>query len=365
MEMQPKDINFTKLTDAFKPAVVEDLSSRYPKAFVSLLRRDPAEIDQVLALQSKAEGVILSIANSNIGNSKDRSVTNLISELQDRTLGDTKKEIDSQPGARAFISFTGQGGAGKDTVMTNFLDKMEAEGLSAVKVVCSTTREPRPGEKDGEAYHFINDDKIFSLLSNVNITSELVSQLTTLGINFKGDKFTKELLDEIKEKTASKGATLFFDNTAEQASAPIYLTYNPGRGWYTIVNSAVTAANEKSPLSLVIEDPMIVTRVIESSKAKNPDLIGKIICVLPPHPMILHMALRAITRDEVLAEKTEPLSAESLFSTIGERQLDILRDFSRIPKDMLIILVNDKFENGVTLASTQLFDAFKGLVSAS
>jgi len=354
--------NLETLQTALTHEIVADLSGRYPEAFESLLNRDPDEIKQILDLQTRAEEIVRQMGNSDMDSPQcNLNFRDLVTGLQDKTLSAARAEIEKKERAKLFMSFTGPGGAGKDTVTNDFVALMEQDGIQSAKVKVSTTRDQRPGEVEGKDYYFIDDEKLLELLSRVDFSEDLRSQLEKLGINPAVDGFNKELLEEIKTKNESKGVTLFFDNSANKTSVPIYLTYNPGRGWYTIVTDEVTDATEKSPLALAIEDPKIVVKVIEASMANDPSLIGKIVCVLPPHPMIFHMALRAITRDEILAKKSEPLSSESLFSTIGERQLDILHDFTEIPTQMLVVVVNDKFENGLTTASVQLHDAFKGI----
>ena len=53
-----------------------------------------------------------------------------------------------------FILLLGPSGSGKGTVMTH-LKKVFSE---AVFPLSCTTRQPRPGEKDGEVYHFISKE---------------------------------------------------------------------------------------------------------------------------------------------------------------------------------------------------------------
>jgi guanylate kinase len=54
--------------------------------------------------------------------------------------------------ARVFV-ITGPSGVGKGTLIRSLLDRIPELELS----VSATTRDPRPGEEDGVAYHFLDD----------------------------------------------------------------------------------------------------------------------------------------------------------------------------------------------------------------
>jgi guanylate kinase len=56
--------------------------------------------------------------------------------------------------ARVFV-ITGPSGVGKGTLIRTLLERIPELELS----VSATTREPRPGEVDGVAYHFLDDDE--------------------------------------------------------------------------------------------------------------------------------------------------------------------------------------------------------------
>ena len=56
--------------------------------------------------------------------------------------------------ARVFV-ITGPSGVGKGTLIRTQLERIPELELS----VSATTREPRPGEVDGVAYHFLDDDE--------------------------------------------------------------------------------------------------------------------------------------------------------------------------------------------------------------
>ena len=61
-----------------------------------------------------------------------------------------------------LLVLSGLSGAGKDTV----LDALRKSGLPLYVSVSSTTRAPRPGEKEGHDYFFITKDKFRELLNS-------------------------------------------------------------------------------------------------------------------------------------------------------------------------------------------------------
>ena len=63
---------------------------------------------------------------------------------------------------KKLIIITGPSGVGKGTVVKELLDGNKEIWLS----VSSTTRNPRKGEKDGENYYFISDEKFKDMIDN-------------------------------------------------------------------------------------------------------------------------------------------------------------------------------------------------------
>ena len=61
---------------------------------------------------------------------------------------------------KKLIIITGPSGVGKGTVIKKLLDKDKEIWLS----VSSTTRSPRMGEKNGENYYFISDEKFKDMI---------------------------------------------------------------------------------------------------------------------------------------------------------------------------------------------------------
>lgn len=80
-----------------------------------------------------------------------------------------------------LIVFTGASGAGKDSVMDNFLLDPGIQKLKLKKIVTCTDRPPRPGEIDGINYHFLTPDK----LKEMENKKELVEAITQTGTSNK------------------------------------------------------------------------------------------------------------------------------------------------------------------------------------
>ena len=61
---------------------------------------------------------------------------------------------------KKLIILTGPSGVGKGTVVKEILDKEKNFWLS----ISATTREPREGEKEGENYYFLNQEKFKEMI---------------------------------------------------------------------------------------------------------------------------------------------------------------------------------------------------------
>ena len=65
-----------------------------------------------------------------------------------------------------LVVVSGFSGSGKGTVMKRLMEKYDNYALS----VSVTTRNPRPGEKDGEAYFFRTKEEFEQLFINAGFT---------------------------------------------------------------------------------------------------------------------------------------------------------------------------------------------------
>ena len=54
-----------------------------------------------------------------------------------------------------LVILSGVSGAGKDTVKKELIKRMK----NVISLPSYTSREPRPGEKDGDSYHFISREE--------------------------------------------------------------------------------------------------------------------------------------------------------------------------------------------------------------
>jgi guanylate kinase len=68
--------------------------------------------------------------------------------------GEEHSLLDSSPQPLLLV-LSGLSGAGKDTVLTG----LKQCGFPPVHIITITTRAQRPGERDGEHYHFVSEDK--------------------------------------------------------------------------------------------------------------------------------------------------------------------------------------------------------------
>jgi len=61
-----------------------------------------------------------------------------------------------------LVVISAPSGTGKGTVIGKLIE-MNPDFINSVS---ATTRQPRPGEVDGESYHFINHDKFYEMIEN-------------------------------------------------------------------------------------------------------------------------------------------------------------------------------------------------------
>ena len=103
---------------------------------------------------------------------------------------------------KKLIIITGPSGVGKGTVVKEILEKDENIWLS----ISATTRNPRPGEKDGENYYFLSEEKFKDM-----IDKNLFLEWAKFAGNYYGT-----LLSSVKEKIA-KGLIVLLEIEVEGA----------------------------------------------------------------------------------------------------------------------------------------------------
>jgi guanylate kinase len=66
-----------------------------------------------------------------------------------------QEELDDQGKRSVFLVLTGPSGAGKDTVLPLLQEKLS----NVARIITTTSRPPRPGESEGNPYHFVSRDE--------------------------------------------------------------------------------------------------------------------------------------------------------------------------------------------------------------
>ena len=103
---------------------------------------------------------------------------------------------------KKLIIITGPSGVGKGTVVKEILDKEKNIWLS----ISATTREPREGEKEGENYYFLNQEKFKKM-----IEKNLFLEWAQFAGNYYGTPFSS-----VNEKI-EKGFTVLLEIEVEGA----------------------------------------------------------------------------------------------------------------------------------------------------
>lgn len=73
-----------------------------------------------------------------------------------------QEEISEQRNRSVFLILTGPSGAGKDTV----LPRLQKELSNVARIVTTTSRPMRPGEEEGNPYHFVTRDEFEKRIAN-------------------------------------------------------------------------------------------------------------------------------------------------------------------------------------------------------
>lgn len=77
-----------------------------------------------------------------------------------------KQEVVEKFVSSNFVVIAGPAAAGKDTLRNGLISKYKD---LYEPIISTTTREPRPDEKEGEAYHFISVEQIRTLIEEGNL----------------------------------------------------------------------------------------------------------------------------------------------------------------------------------------------------
>jgi hypothetical protein len=330
--------------------LIEEIQQRYNAEVMAAVQKHR---EGLVKLQETVDG-LLKVFVDTFGEVSD------LKEISQQTLkgleDELKDKIEKGITPIVFFGLVGPGGAGKDTVLENARTLLENNGNTTSMVVYCTTREQRAYEENGVHYNFMSVDKMESDLKSLELSEGLKKDLSDkLGVNLENiENLTPEILNDIEKVIIEKGLAGYpfqidLSNTPVENGHILSLTYKSGRGWYMITSDDVLKKIEGNRMVGIIEDPLNLHRVAEWLSKGREDIVSRVVCVVPPQPFIGHMAARALNRDGL------DLSWDKLASTVGDRQIGLLEDvFTQIPAKDLVLLVNDEFNDGMTVAGQQL-----------
>lgn len=183
------------------------------------------------------------------------------------------------PTSRIVLGIAGPGATGKGTV---------TKLLNTPRVINTTTRLPRDYERDGVDYHFVDEEQFAEL---------------------------------------------------QKQGAFVSTTYRPGRGNYGIQVSSLEAALADSSTTIIEENPQTLAAVTENIAARIPDTSAVAAYILPPSPVIGHLATRLAGRCLVAGEDYRAV----LDSTLGKRQVEEFKAFIPLAANGVraLFVVND------------------------
>lgn len=261
--------------------ILDRFTSWYPPRAVEMMRSlMPMLVEYAAAWQDHVEALT---ANRHLG--ADPSY-----ELERRSLA--RRAGWRLPGRNALIGISGPGAVGKDTLIA----ALAQSRLRPSTVLTTTTRAPRPREKDGVDYDFVNDDQYYRLQATGTFVVE---------------------------------------------------QHRTGRGHYGITHQSLLDALSKADMCIAEESPNSLAKIAAATKDVDVTRDATIIYLVPPGPMFVHLALRFFQRwlesDPTLDEDALHAAIES---TLGPRQIDEFSDaLALFDKGVpLTFLVNDRID---------------------
>lgn len=122
-------------------------------------------------------------------------------------------------------------------------------------------------------------------------------------------------------------------------------THRPGRGNYGIQISSLKAALADSDTTIIEENPQTLASVTENVAASIPDTSAVAAYILPPSPVIGHLATRLAGRCLVAGEDYRAV----LESTLGRRQVEEFNAFVPLAANgtRALFVVNDNLDRAV------------------
>jgi len=214
----------------------------------------------------------------------DSNLENLPNELHQITFEKLKNDFEKTGKNKIVIGIAGPGACGKGTLI---------ESLSLPKVLNTTTRLPRSYEEDQVHYHFVDDS------------------------NFKKMEDNNEFLS---------------------------VTSRPGRGLYGIEKISLNNTFNKSKVAIIEENPATLFKIQESINEGDKSIYFSINYILPPQPIILHLAARLAKR----CLESNDNFLNSVNSTLGERQIEEFESLVNITKNggnVCFFVVNNNIDH--------------------
>ncbi len=215
---------------------------------------------------------------------EDNNVSEIPNMIEQATFERVKKILSEVRTEKIVLGIAGPGAVGKETIK-------DALGFDAV--VNTTTRPKRDYEKEAQHYNFIDDTQFKSIVAQ--------------------DGF-------------------------------IVSMERPGRGQYGIQKKDIEKVLGKYKISIVEENPANLTKLSEYiQKREGCEFI--IVYILPPYPVLPHLAARLAGR----CQKTGSDFRSAIASTLGIRQLN---EFVSVLDSMekgnnVIFVVNDSVDRAV------------------
>lgn len=227
-------------------------------------------------------------------NIDDSNLENLPAKLHQITFEKLKNDFEKKGKNKIVIGIAGPGACGKGSLI---------ESLNLPKVVNTTTRPARSYEIDQVHYHFLDD------------------------LSFR--------------KMADNGDFLS-------------VTDRPGRGLYGIEKASLNNTFNKSKTVNIEENPETLFKIQQSINKNDKSVYFSINYILPPQPIVLHLATRLAKR----CLESNGNFLDSIDSTLGQRQIAEFESLSDIAKNggnICFFVVN----NNIDQITSQIKNIYK------
>ena len=223
--------------------------------------------DQLVPILANWDSALIKIRSAfNLHNS---SLETLPTNLHQVTFEKVKNDFEKSSKNRIVIGIAGPGACGKGSLV---------ESLALPKVLNTTTRSPRSYEIDNLHYHFVDDFTFHKMESNQEFLS---------------------------------------------------VTPRPGRGLYGVEKTILENTFNQSKMAIIEENPVTLFNIKQSLEKDKKSTYFSINYILPPQPIILHLATRLAKR----SIESNSNFLDSIDSTLGQRQIDEFESLIDINKN--------------------------------